>query len=155
MFGISSQFNFEEVLSRAPDTEVRRNDGTVYIASWFLKNSSEGIGFMLHKFYGDDPSGMIHEHAFESVSFCLDGELREEYIDENGVKQERLIKKGDIIYRDGDFTHALHGYATTLFVTGALMKNVVCYPRGKKENGVSYEEVFTPDGLSFKWGSYD
>jgi hypothetical protein len=144
-----------EILSQPAHLQVIRKDGSLYVESWFVRIAPEGMGIIIHKYNGNDSSGMNHNHAWESVSFCLEGELREEYVDDDGVMKERIIKKGDIVYRDAEFRHSMNGYGTTLYIVGPGKKPIYWfYPEDLKgENGREYDKDFFPDdhGVDFIW----
>jgi hypothetical protein len=150
VLGTSRIDGFRDILTTPAHHLSHRKDGSLYLESWFLLTDLDfgnDLKFMLHRFNGNDTSGMIHEHACKSISVCLEGSLVEEYLD-HGKKKKRVIKEGDILYRDEHFVHTLHGYATTLYITGINLKDIIWYPGSdlKKENGVAVTEVFDNAG---------
>jgi hypothetical protein len=81
--------------------------GSPNIECW---NVQDGVfTISVHRFNGPDLTGMVHDHGCDSVSYCLEGGMTEEYL-ENGEWQRRYIQAGDAIFRPASCLHRMPLY---------------------------------------------
>jgi hypothetical protein len=128
------------IKANPPTTSLYYNDGTVYCDAWITSLQPK---IMIHKFYGPDRDGYPHDHEFDTVSFCIDGQMTEEYrIGTSGPLLRRTIRAGDVVFRGVDLIHSLPvgegETATTVYIEGPPQKEEWYFytPSGK----VSYTE---------------
>ena len=114
------------VMSRSPDQEIGPKVSP-YMLRWILWRKEWLGGVYLHIFLEDDDDRALHDHPFPSLSFVLDGTMREVYAEKGYPPQDsrqhsvRMIRKGDIVPRRASFSHRielLSDTAVTLFVIG-------------------------------------
>jgi hypothetical protein len=88
----------------------------------------------LHIMMGDDPTGELHDHDWDNVTFGLGGRMIETYGSEGVKHGERDIIQGTIIHRNADETHSLRldgcPYAMTLFTIGPKIRDNKSYKVG-------------------------
>lgn len=111
------------IKANPPTTSLHYNNGEKYCDAWITSLDPKVV---IHKFYGRDRDGFPHDHQFDTVSFCIDGSMTEEYRYGDGPVLRRTIRDGDIVFRSVNLIHqlpVLEGEtATTIYVEGPLQK---------------------------------
>jgi len=104
--------------------------GDKYLTRWHLIPRNRFFNIYLHKFTGNDGK-LPHCHPWPSLSLVLKGRLREYYISDYWIIEDkykhlesmqtvRMILPGELTYRKATFTHRLElvdGPVWSLFVT--------------------------------------
>jgi hypothetical protein len=117
------------IWQREPDHVIQRLGGEVYLERWWIIPRNAWFNIYLHRYLHDDDDRALHDHPWWSVSLCLDGLLREEYLDRRVVRRVRDIGVGAVVLRSAMFAHRLMlperergRTALTLFVTGPRIR---------------------------------
>lgn len=102
---------------RNPDQIV----GTHYLHRWYLIPHNRLCNIYLHRYIGSDDDRALHDHPWFSLSFLLEGRLKE--FTPNGT---RIIRRFFPVFRSARFAHRLElleGPALTLFITGPKLRS--------------------------------
>ena len=128
----------ENVTSGPPNgTIIHYDDGNPFAKGWVISNCDE-FGIFVHEFCNWDNCGSMHDHPYDSMSLCLEGPMTEKYAIGDGPVKERIIQRGDLVFRPSNYRHVLPykegEKGLTLFITGPVFRHAYFYcPEGKIE----------------------
>jgi len=95
--------------------------GGDYLHRWYIIPHNRVFNIYLHRFGRSDDDRALHDHPWYSVSFLLQGELLEHYL--NGC---RHIPHFLPVFRTAKFAHRLElvkGPVWTIFITGPRVRS--------------------------------
>lgn len=84
-----------------------------YMLRWHVFRTKYFGGLYIHLFLADDDDRALHDHPFASLSFVIDGEMREIYAQRGwnpSNKQHhsvRMFRGRDIVWRRAEFAHRM------------------------------------------------
>ena len=109
---VVARFAHRLMAARAADVVIR----APYLYRWHLAPKNRLLNVYLHRYHASDPGPELHDHPWHSLSYMIEGELREE-------TPEGLVvrRAGDFVFRRAAQMHRVHlvgTQATTLFITG-------------------------------------
>ena len=117
----------ELTLSRVPDFAIGPADDPYMLRWWWLPRN-RFFNVYVHIMRHDDDDRALHDHPWPSLSLCCAGVLQEFYTSPNGAyPRNRLIRKGDWVYRRAKFAHRLavkpaEELPMTIFITGPRIR---------------------------------
>lgn len=141
-----------------PDNVTYHRDGvTKYVSAWLIyRDPVDPMVFpishaLINHFHASDqePFWPQHNHCAHSVSLCIDGQMTEEVMPDPTKPREtylKVIKKGDLVFRDLNYWHRLpvgnQEEATTIFLTGEVVnpRNQVLCPDDSLLEIMKYRE---------------
>ena len=88
---------------------------------WYVIPRNRLLNIYLHHVRRDDPDKELHDHPWHSVSWLLEGRLREVTFAEDWSERGQWIEAGSVVFRTANLAHRLEvadGGAWTLFITG-------------------------------------
>ena len=107
---------------RDPDQTLGPDDDP-YLRRWFIERSRETGNVYLHNTLRSDADPELHDHPWANVSIGLRETVVEEVPDGERTTT-RLIRPGDVMFREATDRHRLHiaKPTWTLFVTGPKVR---------------------------------
>ena len=92
-----------------------------YLHRWHVTPKNRFLNVYLHRYHASDPGPELHDHPWHSLSYLIDGELREET--PAGTVRHQA---GAFVLRRAARMHRIHlagEQATTLFITGPKFRD--------------------------------
>lgn len=106
---------------REPDFLIGPNKADPYMRRWWIIPRNDAFNIYYHEILHDDDDRALHDHPWPSLSIMCKGRLREITPD-----SERIIHRGDVVFRDAETAHRLELIggepAETLFITGPRIR---------------------------------
>lgn len=117
---------FNRIVARLARRLMARREADVvirapYLYRWHVTPKNRFVNVYLHRYHASDPGPELHDHPWHSLSYMIDGELREET--PRGMVARRA---GDFVFRRAAQMHRVHlmgAHATTLFITGPKFRD--------------------------------
>jgi len=117
---------FNRIVARLARRLMARREADVvirapYLYRWHVTPKNRFVNVYLHRYHASDPGPELHDHPWHSLSYMIDGELREET--PRGIVARRA---GDFVFRRAAQMHRVHlvgAHATTLFITGPKFRD--------------------------------
>ncbi len=139
------------------DCVTYHHNGEPYISSWLIyhdpvdRTVTPTSHAMINYFHPTDqePFWPQHSHTGYSVSLCLEGMMTEEVMPDPTKPRDtylRVIKEGDLVFRDLDYWHRLpvgkQEEALTIFLSGEVVNihNSVLCPDDSLMTVMQYRE---------------
>jgi len=105
-----------KITDRHPDIII----GDDYLLRWHVIPKNRFLNIYLHEFRHSDDDRALHDHPWYSVSFLLQGEIKEHTF--NGM---RFIKRFLPVFRSAKMAHRIElikGPAWTIFITAPKIR---------------------------------
>ena len=145
--------------SRPADFEIGP-EGNRYMHRWYAVPRNKLFNVYIHRFLRDDADEALHDHPWASLSFTVQGVVRE-YLPMPGtdpsnesLHTSRLIGVGDVTWRGLHFAHRLEVVSRenpiTIFMTGPVLREWGFHcPKGWKP----WKEFVKNSGVSSERGA--
>lgn len=92
-----------------------------YLERWHLIPRNRWLNVYFHHIRRSDDDRAPHTHPWHSLSLMLGGSMREVRRMSDGADVERVIRRGELVWRGPSYAHRLvidDTSALTLFITG-------------------------------------
>ena len=113
------------IARREPDFKIGP-PGDLYMLRWWWLPRNRFFNVYIHRIRHDDDDRALHDHPWASLSYMIEGALREVYQIPGARRQSvKVLLAGDWVYRSPKFAHRLRlasKTATTIFITGPVVR---------------------------------
>jgi hypothetical protein len=122
----SQRVRLSELHGRAPDFVIGDEENP-YLRRWWIIPRNRWFNIYLHEIRRSDDDRALHDHPWLNCTILLMGCYVEHRILAGGIRPQRLVRAGDIIFRRAKAAHRLETlpgkHAVSLFITGPVIRH--------------------------------